>query len=322
MAGRRVLLRHAGSRLVEPFARALTHLEDEVPSAAPELTVCLFDTESTGVDPPPACWGPEDVRERGLIRSLSDERYLAIFQVAAGLLTVLDRERNVAVCWVRSSRELPLAERTKPIWRLLQAWLADRGLLVVHGAAVGLPSGGVLLTGVGGAGKSTSALACMSSALRIAGDDSVVVEAGDEPWVHSLFSSARVHRSNLGRMPALASTLSREDLGNEEKAVIYLAEHHPQSLIRSFPLRAVLLPVVDEVGTAELRPASRADVLRSLAPSSVLLSPHTAHRVMPSLVELTGLLPRYELRVGSDAASIPTRILELLAELGVEEARR
>src|SRR6185369_13029821 len=42
----------------------------------------------------------------------------------------------------------------------LSAWLAGQGLQVMHAAAVAFGGRGVLLVGPGGAGKTTSALAC------------------------------------------------------------------------------------------------------------------------------------------------------------------
>jgi hypothetical protein len=316
VAGHRVQVRTAGLALVEPLGRAVAHLVDEADEQpSPDLTVCLFDTESTGVAPPYARWGPEHVRERGLVEGFVDDRYLTVFQVVTGQLSMLDREQRLAVCWMRSSDGVPMPERAAPLWRLLHAWLADRRLLLVHGAAVGLADGGVLIVGPGGAGKSCSTLACLGSRLGIAGDDYVVVEVGSEPRVHSIYNSAKVHPSNLDRMPFLRSLVSDGDIERDAKALVFLQEDAPHALSPGFPIRAVVVPQVADVDAARVAPVSRAEVMRALAPSSVLLSPHTARAVMPSLVDLIRSVPVFRLQVGTDARSIPDAILRVLDSL-------
>src|SRR5436190_545935 len=79
---------------------------------------------------------------------------------------VFDRTRRLAVVWVWDARTLAAADCCRPLLRLLHWWLADQPWQLVHGAAVGAAAGGVLVTGVGGAGKSTTALACVSAGWR------------------------------------------------------------------------------------------------------------------------------------------------------------
>jgi hypothetical protein len=307
-----VHLRFAGPALCERLYGALAHLACE-PTPRPELTVCLFDSGSTATPPPPAPWTARDVREGGLVKPLCDERFTTVYQVAAGLLTVIDRNRDLAICWVRQADDLPMAERAAPIRRLFQHWLADRGLLLVHGGAVGFTGGGVLLAGEGGAGKSTSALACLQSRLGYAGDDYCLVDTGVAPHVHSLYNTGKTDESGLERLSFLAPMVSNRESLATEKALFFLHHHVPDKLIAVFPLEAIVVPRVAGLRKTRLGPISRGGALRALAPTTVLLSPSTASRVLPALAALVRRVPVYEMALGPDPAQVPVTIAGLLA---------
>jgi hypothetical protein len=307
-------LRFAGPALVDPLSAALAHLACDAPPRA-ALTVCLFDTASTATSPPPCPWGPEEVYEGGLVEEFSSARFHTVFQVAVRLLTILDRERGLAVCWAPGAEHLRMPERAAPLRRLLQAWKAEHETLLVHGGAVGFPDGGVLLAGQGGVGKSTAALACLASSLSYAGDDYCLLDAAGSLRLHSLYGTGKTDASALARLPFLASMVSNRDRLATEKALYFLHDHVPHKLTAGFPLRAVLLPRLTWQRDTALVPSSPGAVLRALAPTTVLLSPQTAARTLPLLADLARRVPAYELRMGSDAAEVPVTIIQFLADL-------
>ena len=66
------------------------------------------------------------------------------------------------------------------------------GRQLVHAAAVGTDEGALLITGRGGVGKSTTALACLEAGMQFLGDDYVVVGLDPEPQVYRLYGSAKL----------------------------------------------------------------------------------------------------------------------------------
>jgi len=318
---RMVELRFAGPALVTPLSAALAHLGC-TPSRQADLTVCLFDSASTATPPPPRPWTNEQVRESGVVADFCNARFHTVYQVAARLLTVLDRDRRLAVCWTPDADDLAMPERAAPLRRLLQAWAADRGTLLVHGGAVGRSDGGVLVVGQGGAGKSTTALACLQSPLQYAADDYCLVDPGPRPWVHSLYCTGKTDVTGLARLPFLAPMVSNRDRGIDEKALCALHDHVPGALTAGFPLRAVLVPRLTREPTTTVAPSSPGAMLHALAPTTVLLSPQTAARVLPVLAGLARRLPVYELAVGEDASTIPAAIVDLLDAMRAEEGTR
>ena len=87
---------------------------------------------------------------------------------------------------------------------ILHWWAASTSGQLIHAGALGRPDGGVLLLGAGGAGKSTTTLASLGSALRIAGDDFNLVDTAEPVTVHSLYSGAKLADAARSRFPELA----------------------------------------------------------------------------------------------------------------------
>src|SRR5262249_49065941 len=92
--------------------------------------------------------------------------------------------------------------RAHPGAPALSAWLAGRGLQVLHAAAVAFAGRGVLLVGPGGAGKTTAALACALAGGDFLGDDLCAVEAGGIPRVHSLFGTVKLNADSARQVGA------------------------------------------------------------------------------------------------------------------------
>ena len=80
----------------------------------------------------------------------------------------------------------------------------------------------LLLAGRSGSGKSTTAMLAFDSDLLYAGDDFALVREGPEPRVFGLYSSAKLNRDGLERMPALWPHVSNPSRLEIEKALVYL----------------------------------------------------------------------------------------------------
>src|SRR5436189_5670577 len=118
------------------------------------------------------------------------------------LMAAFDRSTRQAWYWLVDSDAVHYWDRSTPLRQLIHWWAETKGLQVVHAGAVGASDGGVLVTGPGGSGKSTTTLACIEDGLAFAGDDTVLV-ADDPPWVHSLYGSGKLEVDHVGRFPGL-----------------------------------------------------------------------------------------------------------------------
>jgi hypothetical protein len=309
VAGSRVSLRFASAALRERLAPAFAHLVAQ-PGERPELTVHLWDSASTGVEPPPRPPAAAD-EAVGALYHFKEPPLRGAYQAAFQALSVLDSEAGVAWYWIANALDLPSWELACPIRQILFWWLAPRGYLQVHGAAVGRPDGGVLIVGPAGSGKSTTALACLGSDLLYAGDDYVAVALEPSPRVASLYNSGKLDPSHLrDRLPGLLPNADRLD---DEKAILYAERHFPQQTTSGFPLVALVVPAVRaDMREPRVVPASRAAAFAALGPST-MFQLHTAGSAeLATLSSLVARVPCYTLEAGTDLSTIPETISGLL----------
>ncbi len=310
VAGEVVLLRSAGPLPGERLSRAFAHLVDRS-DGEPALTVMLWDSATSGARALSPSRRDED--PRGAVYYLKGDSAHAAFQPALALTNVYDAGARQAWFWCGDAAELPYWERAAPLRQILHWWLSEHQVLLLHGAAVGTESGGVLLVGPGGSGKSTTALSCLPSELLYAADDYVAVRDGAEPAVISLYSSGKVGPDQLELLPHLDADELGRDLNEAEKAVLYVHERFPARTTQGFPLRAVLVPRVAESGPRVL-PAGGGAALRALAPSTLLQLHPPQPDAFARMRSLLRRLPTYTFEVGPDVDSIPGAIRAILEQ--------
>ena len=312
IGGSHVSLHFAGDALRERLAPAFAHLAAP-PSEAPELTVHLWDSASTGAEPPPRPRTPPD-EPAGALYHFHEPPLRGAYQAGLEALSVLDSEAGAAWYWVANAASLPSWEVACPIRQILFWWLGSHGYLQVHGAAVGTADGGVLVVGPAGAGKSTVALACLGSDLLYAGDDYVAVRLEPSPHVASLYNSGKLEPAHVHELlPHLLPALANADRLEGEKAILYAEQHFPQQTTPGFPLAALLVPAVrPDRREPQIVPASRAAAFAALGPSTIFQLHTAGAGELATLSSLVARVPCYSLELGSDLSAIPAKISELL----------
>ncbi|HKV36458.1 MAG TPA: hypothetical protein VJP89_19110 [Pyrinomonadaceae bacterium] len=311
-----VRLSFSGTALLS-LTTALEHLATDDQST-PDLTICLWDSESTGQRMIARPWQEEDFLARGVIQGYNTERIYTAFQHGSGAVSVLDKERNLAVFWAPDHR-LPYWEYGSPLRSILHWWLLSRGLQLVHAAAVGNSNGGVLIGGKGGSGKSTTALTCLESDLFYAGDDYTLLGLEPGPVVHSLYNSAKLNSDHVQRFPALLPKVANPERLADEKALLFVNEHYPAKVATRLPVRAVLLPRVTGLPETRWKRVSVAMTLAALAPSTIFQLPRAGNEAFQFLAKFVRQLPCFSLEVGTDLSTIPPAIERLLAEFESRE---
>jgi hypothetical protein len=331
IAGATIRLRSPHPEMLERLGRAFAHVElvaDD--SREADLAVNLWDAAQGGPPPPlpntsdegaPGAFfyaSNETVRAGFQLGTSGDARVLAVYDEApTPALSVLERNNTRGWYWVEDARRIPYWEQATPLVYLLDWWLRDREMHLLHAGAVGTAEGGVILVGKSGSGKSTAALSSLDSELFYGGDDYVGVALGPEPHVHCLYGSGKLMQDHVERLPFLLDGLANADRLEIEKAVVYAHEHWPERVAAGFPLRAIVIPrVTPGLVEARVHEAPAVAGLTALAPSTVFQM-HT--RGQDSLVRarrLVELVPSYVLELGSDISSIPRTLGGLIETLG------
>jgi hypothetical protein len=305
----------AGDGMLSQLGRAFSHLSD-ARGARPELTVCLWDSATTGVDPPPFPQANPDMPRGGVLYSSAGRRRVA-YQPGLSLMSALDLERSTAWFWCADAARLPYWERAAPLRQILHWWLSPRGSQLLHGAAVGTEDGGVLLVGRGGSGKSTCALSSLASELLYAGDDYVAVRDGPDPWVFGLYGSGKLVPGHARLLPHLPPPSFQADESLDEKAVFFVHEHFQDRTSEGFPLRAILMPKVTGTARPRMVTVDSANALRALAPTTLMQLHPPFPDALARMAALLQQLPTYVFEVG-DIEETPKAIARFLGDLRLE----
>ena len=298
IAGRIVRLRFAGTELVPFTTRALEHLEIHE-SSHPDLTICLWDHQSTGVSMPAPPILP------GIYSLSGNELYIALRSQHQWIEGFSPHSR-LAVSWIADRKHYPPYVHAAPLRTILAWWLKQHGLNGLHAAAIGTTTGGVLLGGAGRSGKSTTAFACLNAGFLYLGDDFCILDFDPSPRVYSLYNSGKLPDDNRKWFPQLESTAT--GMKDDGKIIYHFCPDRKQQMVKSLPIRVVLLPNVTKEHCTRLKPASGGEALNVLAPTTLKLMALPAGSLKPTLgaiAKLVRKVPCYHLELGEEFTDIP-----------------
>lgn len=295
VAGHAVSVRYADGALAELLGRATRHLRSTT-DGPPELTIHCWSA------PGPALAPPADWPAAGTVHA-DDGVRVVTWDAADGTLRAYDRASGQA--WTRfdSLTQGASWEPAAPFRRILHWWASGRGLQWVHAGAVGRPSGGVLLVGRGGSGKSTTSLACLAAGLGFAGEDGCLIEPGRTPWVHGLYVSAKGDAHTAELLPTFTEEFQRSTLTIEGESIIFADNVVPDGICSGFPLRGIVVPRLAAGSVTRLSPIAPAAALRALAPSTLMQLPGSRADGLQRLAAIVQDLPAWELTLGSTPAA-------------------
>ena len=316
IAGTTICLRFAEDALEARLTPALEHLS-VAPQENPDLTVCLWDSQSTNTQLPAPPWSHNDYGVHGEIAGFNTSQLRTAFNLGSGVLSMLNLPRSEALFWIRDADALPIYESGAPLLTLFHWWMSAQGRQLMHAAAIGNETGGVLLVGKGGSGKSSTALRALDgdSGLIYAADDYCLLANETIPFVHSLYSSGKIHTKDTELFPFLRPALDKSYDLNNEKALFFLKDHFEGQISTGFPVKAILLPRVSDQAETCLVPASPAAALLALAPSTIFQLAGAGQPAFANMSQLVRQVPCYVLELGFEREQIPGVIAGLLEKL-------
>lgn len=310
VAGEPVRFRVAGDALGAHLLPALAHLPET--HAPPVFTASAWDTASTGAPVPRLADAPTGpAPSRSIVagsRAVSSSPARDMFE---------GYDEAAAEGWFAIGRadELTTGERGAPFRLALHWWCTARGMQFAHGGAVGLGGTAVLVVGPTGAGKSSTTLVCVEDGFDYVADDYCVIEAGALPVAHSLYSSAKIFVADEARYPKLASGRTARHNDADDKTLVLVHRALPAQVVTRQRVGAIVVPVRTQESTTTFARVSAGTGLQALAPSTVAQFPGGAATALSSLAALARAVPSYELRLGTDRATVAPAVRAVLADL-------
>lgn len=241
-------------------------------------------------------------------------------------LTLSDSTTATAMVWIPDASAIASWESAAPFRPVLDRLLGDAGTVFVHAGVVAIHGRGVLLTGPGGSGKSTTVLACAASGLDTLGDDFVLLDDGEgarqrERRTHALYATARIRpdspvwsliRGPIGGAPEQLLEDRFGAVDSMGKHLIAIDEAFPGRMVRASSVHAVVVPnAAHKEPTPRLVPISAAQALRALAPTTLALTEARAD-AFSAMASLCAAVPCFELRVTPDLRSVVECVASLI----------
>jgi hypothetical protein len=320
VAGWHLRLSFAGSQLVPLITPALAHLR--VPhTQTPDLTLCLWDSESTEI---PMVQPPCDrncFTDRGDIWGFDSQRIKTAFHWIENSVNVLDREKRIGIFWVQTKKALPFWVYASPLRTLLHWWMEEKNCQLLHAAAVGTENGAILITGKGASGKSTTALTCLQAGFFYVADDYLIVRSDPHPTVYSLYCTAKLNFDNLAGFEGYRTLIRNPQNMEAEKAVIFLHPHLSQSIRPSMPIKAVFAPQITDQETSYIAPIPYWTIQRAMAFTTMSQLPGVGRHTHEFINRFCANLPFYQLFLGRRRDLIPKTITDFLISPPQKENR-
>jgi len=218
--------------------------------------------------------------------------------------------RRSAVIWTADARQLPEWEMAAPLRDLLHWACVRMPWFLAHGAAIGTDDHGILFTGPSGAGKSTTTAAALLSGLRTAGDDFVLLDPV-ERTMNALYDSVRLDADGVQRLPDFCHTARNPSWDGGEKVRFRASAVQPNAFAPRLHLSAIVVSCLAQADKTLVAPATQSEVMRALAPSTLLLLRGGQTGTAAKLAELVRSIPGLRVDLGRD----PLEVAGVLADM-------
>lgn len=306
IADRGVRIRFYSEELVARLTQALAHLQDFNPSTADDLTIDVWDSASSGsmLTPPwrtPRHHFPQEVQAQ----MPSDAATLAVYVHGEESLSVYDPATQHAWYWVSAAENLPFWVSAAPLRTIFSWFLSGHAVHLVHGAVVAEGGKAALLAARGGSGKSTTALACALAGMEYLADDYAGIGLGADILVHSLYASVKIVPERASEFPVLFPAVPADET---EKQIAFLTTSARMG--NSTKLAAIFIPVLRHSAETRIVPASKAEAMLALVPTTLFQLPLGEADKIATFAEIVRRTPCYRLELGLDPAEAAQVIRE------------
>lgn len=294
----------------DSYLKSMSHIKLENISGT-NVTIHLIESKSTGLRPPQEWLNWSEIAlYNGELLNFGSNR--AIFNSTELWFIFIDYESNAVYYWVEDFLRLSPRESAIPLIMVFHLWFDNTPLFLCHAAALGTSETGVLLTGRGGSGKSTSTLSCLNTAMKIAGDDFVLVDS-DKCIVYTLYGVTKLTIEQFDNLPHLKPLIWNTDQIPDEKGQVYINEFFPDSMINQFKLKAILLPTITGLEDTFIKQCSKTEVIKALVPSSIWIL-KSSKKAVEKMNHLIAKTPAFRLMAGIDLNQIAPTLIKFINE--------
>ncbi len=263
-----------GDQLACATRECLRPFADKPPSSDSLLRifVCEVNGEEAltpgplaGLQPSLACESRAGAEYRSYSRGPVSVTRLLPYAVRA-----VDTERGVALCCVNADSGAPTGAIAQSLVQgALVELLRAQHWYAVHAAAAGRGGRAVLITGGGGVGKTTLALALVRAGYKCLGDDQILVaRRNGQPVLHCLSSRISFRADMCTLLPELRSAPPAHGQQSVGKRAAFVEDIFRKSVAATAEPALILAPRLSGAQESSVEELSRTEALRILVDSS------------------------------------------------------
>lgn len=197
--------------------------------------------------------------------------------------------------------------------KVINLWAKHNGLVVVHGAGVGIDNKGVLLCGEGGAGKSTLALSCLAYNMQFISEDYLLLMRVDnELFAYPIYSVACLNPDMRKRLTALNAPTLQVMHERGEREMLDLSAYE-KSFCDGMKIYAAVTPKLSTSPAIHFNPSGKAPAKMILSTIRQLDDRKNATHIK-ALSDCLSPLPCYELMLGEDLGENARFLMNFIKE--------
>ncbi|MDP3385816.1 MAG: hypothetical protein Q8S24_01175 [Eubacteriales bacterium] len=298
------------NRIMSPFR----HLEtDSDMIGESSLRIYVFQNIEPGNDFP--VWESLNrwASEGEKLQMYNRETRHILYNDESKVLTAIDTQSAEAYYYMPCLDSMPYYEKAAPMRMIFHHWAQSNGMLLIHGACIGLGGKGLLLAGKGGTGKSTTAISAALAGFDFLGDDYLLADPTDRT-IHSLYGSSKIRWDATQILP-VAGTLTVNRREEDEKGIFFLKDVESCRLSKSLMLGAVILP---KIGGGQLSTYNRTTMTEGLMPlasSTIFQMPGSGKETLNAISSLLKGIPVFRMSLSQDTDEINSKLREIISNL-------
>jgi len=310
LADWKVRLRTTCPKITEIYSSRLRSRKPLKASNSACLTLNLFETTVLGWASPESYseWrGPPGHFESILTEAGLRGAYLKGYEcqeAGSDPCIIFDPRGQMGLQLFGNMIDLPPWDVGAPCRILLNFAALSRGRSLVHAATLSMMDEGVLIVGPGGAGKSGTTLAGISTGLNSAGDDWVLICPTRPPTAFRAYNTFKQDRNHLARIDGLAGAMAHMNPNRRNKLEFDPEDFFPGCLVERMRLHAILAPQVAYEPRTRLARVDPQCVFQQLAPSLWIQSPERPVSSFRFAAWLTRSLPTYNVFLSDEPSEI------------------
>lgn len=230
----------------------------------------------------------------------ADDGIRMIFSYEHALFSVYHAATAETFIWLCRDDRFEEKYITHPFVTELSWWAQRHGMLLLHGASVGVDGAGVVISGLSGSGKSTLSMSALLYDMDFVSDDYLLLSnrSGDV-MSHHIFSSGYLTESTLRLLPEYEPhVIYKSEARN--KYVIDL-ESFDKYLVSDLHIKAIVVPHIANVSEPSITKTKSGQGLVNLIASSSAQNKEVRNAsFFLTFMQMVKDLPVYDMQLSAD----------------------